>query len=1669
MSQLSTNKQRFTLIPTPLDSKRSNCYVDGSNIVVETIAEYLLRVPMDIRDTFIVTVMLPKIGYSAGTFPIATFSTVLANFDFKLYGFVGGLADANFVELELADGENLGTGEGVFAGKNDLVLQFKSLIEGSNISLSSDGNEITISATSTGEVNTASNLGTGEGIYSQKVGSDLQFKSLKEGTNITLSSDSNEITINSTSVTNNVESGNGMDFITNNPVTLGTPSTVDGNSTNSVTTHSHTHTLGDVPASSVTVVPVGTVASTNVQSAITELDTEKEPAFTKGDLTSGTASISVSNGTGRLVSGSSSISVSTGYIIPTTTQESNWNIAYANRITSLTTTGNSGSATLISNVLNIPTYTIQGLGGVLKAGDIGLGNMTFNNNSVIDVIASGGTDVLNLGTANADTINIGWSGSTINIQGTLLYQAVDNLEVKDKLIRLNKGGGIDSGVSSGFEIEENSVVKGWFTTSGGRNGWEFRAPAVGYSAILSLANLTAERTYTLPNASGTVALTSDLHNPVTLATNSGLEISTQVLNMGTPSSVTSSSTNSVTTNTHTHAISASLGFIGNGSAQYQVPVTGATPFTPTWTTANNLFGINGLNSLSYSSAAFVKMTGTNSFSLDTNTYLTSNQTITLSGAVTGSGTTAIITSLATPNTVTGSTTNTGGTGAHTHAISDLTTSNLSTTAGITNGQLANSTISGISLGSNLNSVTFNNSGAGDVSGTTFNGSAAKTISSNTIGALNLNGGTMNNANLVNNLNAQYFNGFGSNQVFAERGYPSGIDINTLSVYGFYTSFGYSSSFNWPINGGYGTLLNYGINYPMQLYNEYDGNRLLFRVASGGVFSSWKELWHSGNFNPSNYAPASGSGNYIWNQNASAQSANFWISGIAQVNSSFRANNSYLQLNDNYGASIYLAQDLGQNQGAVKLSSYYSKYGPGNYANFAIEKSTTNQSYGADPSSLTYSPILTFNGADNSSKFYGNIVINKVLNSAGSTKLILNPVSGELGQDYQWELSAANSAGNYGFTINDGSAAPALSINSRILGNNNVGIGTSLPTLKLQVNHTSSDPSLTDFTKGGFRLYGSSSVSLNIGTLISSPYSAWMQVQSDGNSAYSMALNPLGGNILIGTTTDDGNKLQVNGSIKAQSAILTTGAFAGSILGGDASGNISHKTINQAIGGDALTSGYLPYWDGGKLVNSLVYEYDATTSRNLGKLWVNPQSLDNSQYALDVIAYAGGANKILRIGQSGYSNGFTVDYNGVAMSYNFADGNVKINNLSGTGTRLVTASSTGQLGVVSGTGFVKADGTTDSNSYLQSPTASFTSFPRANNDNSVSWLGASDFRTAIGAGTSNYQKWKLWVNGTYYGYMDDGSDVDFVQGSNTTITHSTSGTKHIVTIASTGGGGGGMVYPSGSGIPVVVSGSSWGTTLSTSGSGTTVALTTSPSFTGTPIAPTAALGTNTTQLATTEYVMSNRGVYSIATGTGLSGGTITSSGTISLANTTVTAGSYTAANITVDAQGRITSASNGSSGGYTLPLAANGTRGGLQIGFAESGANVALRLSGEQGYVTLNKVSLESAYPIQAISGTTTLDTSTRANLRYSVNSNTSITISNLMEGRTGNIEITYTGAAVITFAVSSGLTLYISDHIYNSTVNSYTKSVLSKSSGTAVYSYYMSGSNVYLTGTQNWN
>jgi hypothetical protein len=103
---------------------------------------------------------------------------------------------------EANTGSNVGdTGEGIYAGKAGVALLFRKLMGGTGISLALGGSgEIVISANSIGEVNVGQNVGSGTGVYKTKSGATLQFKTLKAGTNVTLDNTTNpdEIVINAT-------------------------------------------------------------------------------------------------------------------------------------------------------------------------------------------------------------------------------------------------------------------------------------------------------------------------------------------------------------------------------------------------------------------------------------------------------------------------------------------------------------------------------------------------------------------------------------------------------------------------------------------------------------------------------------------------------------------------------------------------------------------------------------------------------------------------------------------------------------------------------------------------------------------------------------------------------------------------------------------------------------------------------------------------------------------------------------------------------------------------------------------------------------------------------------------------------------------------------------------------------------------------------------------------------------------------------------------------------------------------------------------------------------------------------------------------------------------------------------------------------------------------------
>ena len=86
---------------------------------------------------------------------------------------------------------------------------------------------------------------------------------------------------------------------------------------------------------------------------------------------------------------------------------------------------------------------------------------------------------------------------------------------------------------------------------------------------------------------------------------------------------------------------------------------------------------------------------------------------------------------------------------------------------------------------------------------------------------------------------------------------------------------------------------------------------------------------------------------------------------------------------------------------------------------------------------------------------------------------------------------------------------------------NVGIGTASPQCTLEVHSATAAPSLD--AEGGAVMIGdaASDVGLEIGRHNSSPYGMWLQSKKpSANTAFPMLLNPLGGNVGIGTSSPD---------------------------------------------------------------------------------------------------------------------------------------------------------------------------------------------------------------------------------------------------------------------------------------------------------------------------------------------------------------------------------------------------------------------------------------------------------------------------------------------------------------------------------------------------------------------
>lgn len=213
------------------------------------------------------------------------------------------------------------------------------------------------------------------------------------------------------------------------------------------------------------------------------------------------------------------------------------------------------------------------------------------------------------------------------------------------------------------------------------------------------------------------------------------------------------------------------------------------------------------------------------------------------------------------------------------------------------------------------------------------------------------------------------------------------------------------------------------------------------------------------------APISGSANYIQNQNASAQSANMWINGIVKT------------VNPNVGWAGWIENSAVGGSGLVITS------GDTSGTSLLVRKKDGTETFSVQGTgAATFSSTVT----------------------ASNGTLI----GGTLTSGYIPKATGVNSLGN-----------------SLIYDNGtNVGIGTSTPLGKFDIRGGTSQFTHTtnDWTSGSLGSYLFVAAGANSGNTFYQ-----IGAQTGGGSAWgNLVLQSGGGNVLIGTTTDNGNKLRV---------------------------------------------------------------------------------------------------------------------------------------------------------------------------------------------------------------------------------------------------------------------------------------------------------------------------------------------------------------------------------------------------------------------------------------------------------------------------------------------------------------------------------------------------------------
>lgn len=337
---------------------------------------------------------------------------------------------------------------------------------------------------------------------------------------------------------------------------------------------------------------------------------------------------------GNDLSGTGIVYSTAGTISYLTDNSTNWNTAYTNRITSLTVSGSSGAATLSSNVLNIPTYTLAGLGGQASSTNLtSLAALSYVSTSFVKM-TSAGTFALDTASYYSSTNPSGYTSNTGTVTSVAMTVPT-GLSISGSPITTS--GTLAVTLTGGYAIPTTAKQTEWDSAYTNRNNWD--GGATGLTAATGRTSLGAttvgENFFTLANPTAITFPRINADNTV-----SALDASTFRTAIGagtstvTPAALTKVDDTNVTltlggtpSTALLQATSLTLGWTGTLA-------DGRIASASTWNAKQaGHTNLTSVAALSYSSPSFVKMTAAGTFSLDTTTIeiddITSNNNTTI--------------------------------------------------------------------------------------------------------------------------------------------------------------------------------------------------------------------------------------------------------------------------------------------------------------------------------------------------------------------------------------------------------------------------------------------------------------------------------------------------------------------------------------------------------------------------------------------------------------------------------------------------------------------------------------------------------------------------------------------------------------------------------------------------------------------------------------------------------------------------------------------------------------------------------------------------------------------------------------------------------------------------------------------------------------------------------